>query len=159
MNEDKYTEQGETEEEFNASLEATMDLFGMDNEANGGDDVSLESALAASARRPHENDEQYETVIIDGDEYEFKVEPEDTEPQFVAVTTIGAGTGYIFLAEGSTEAETRDKGLDAILPENMWKYANIYDVTKRQNLRIITMGKARQMGYGYKWFDEDFGAY
>lgn len=141
------------------------EIFVEANETLGGDDVSLDSALKASARKPHEDNQQYETVVIDGDEYEFEVKKE-TEPKFVAVTTIGQGTGMIFLAEGNTEDEVRDKGLDAILPEDMWKHANIYDVTKRQNIRIIKIGKARQLGYRGKQTnysgmvdDEDFGAY
>lgn len=53
---------------------------------NGGDDVSLESALAASAMKPHENDAQYETVIIDGDEYDFEITPETSEAQTFTVS-------------------------------------------------------------------------
>lgn len=84
------------------------------------------------------------------------------EAEFVAMTTIGQGTGMIFLAEGSTEQEARDNAHDNIITD--WKQANIYDITKRKNLRIVSINKARQLGYAPQPMQDDedtsnFGAY
>lgn len=60
--------------EANNKLSSIEDIFGSDD--NGGDDVSLESALAASKKQDNENDQEYQEVEIDGDIYEFEIEEE-----------------------------------------------------------------------------------
>jgi hypothetical protein len=92
---------------------------------------------------------------------------EETETKtFVAMTSIGVGTGLIFLAEGSTEQEAFNNGVANILPLDKWQHASIYDVTKRKNIQVVTKARACQLGYRGKgkpepdWVEsEDFGAY
>lgn len=81
---------GKTEEEVLSKVKADLDFHLGIEEAkkhskpltpgqleqgmlNGGDDVSLEAALRASARKPSRV--QYQTVEIDGDLYDFEIEP------------------------------------------------------------------------------------
>jgi hypothetical protein len=50
-----------------------------DVNANGGDDVSLESALEASQAMLEPSQPTHVTVIVDGDEYDFEITPEPIE--------------------------------------------------------------------------------
>jgi hypothetical protein len=85
--------------------------------------------------------------ITQTDDYAvFALVDESTEA-FVAMTTIGVGTGLIFLAEGNTEQEAFNNGVASILPIHMWKHANLYEVTKRKNMQIVTKARACQLGY------------
>jgi hypothetical protein len=77
-----------------------------------------------------------------------EVEAVAPDTVFVGMTTIGYNTGKIFLADGATVSEARNNSLDAIILD--WQYATIYDDTKRKNLEIVPLSKAKQYGYQQK---------
>ena len=63
----------------------------------------------------------------------------------VAVSHIHPDTGLVFLAEGGSEEEAYERGLDAITLS--WENATIYDDTFRKNMRVMSLKSAEQAGY------------
>lgn len=133
--------------ELEDSLNATMSLFGFDGEdgftfeAENTEGKPAVETKKVTSESPAGFEDMYTSYEVE------ETVNEEQSQSFVAMTTIGVGTGLIFLAEGSTEQEAFNNGVAAILPLNMWQHASIYDVTKRKNMQVVTKSKARQLGY------------